>query len=110
MWNYEKRLEYPINITRANPEMARLIISQFGGPDCGKIENAVNFQPPRSADHDNGSQCSRTADEKRFGTGMSAAACFFGPRIWRMSAGRGLRVRVRQDRGGPVPADLGLFE
>lgn len=38
MWNYEKRLEYPINITKANPQMARLIISQFGGPDCKKIE------------------------------------------------------------------------
>lgn len=37
MWNYEKRLEYPINITKANPQMARLIISQFGGPDGEKI-------------------------------------------------------------------------
>lgn len=37
MWNYEKRLEYPINITKANPQMARLIISQFGGPDGKRI-------------------------------------------------------------------------
>lgn len=34
MWNYEKRLEYPINIKEPNPELAQLIISQFGGPDC----------------------------------------------------------------------------
>ncbi len=37
MWNYEKRLEYPVNITNPNPEMAKLIISQFGGPDRGRL-------------------------------------------------------------------------
>ena len=30
---YEKRLQYPVKITKTNPEMAQLIISQFGGPD-----------------------------------------------------------------------------
>lgn len=34
MFNYEKRLEYPINIKNPNPRLAKLIISQFGGPDC----------------------------------------------------------------------------
>ena len=33
MWMYEKRLQYPVKITTTNPEMAQLIISQFGGPD-----------------------------------------------------------------------------
>jgi spore coat protein JC len=33
MWNYEKRLEYPVNISRPNVKMAKLIITQFGGPD-----------------------------------------------------------------------------
>ena len=33
MWNYEKRLQYPVNITMPNAEMAKVIISQFGGPD-----------------------------------------------------------------------------
>lgn len=37
MWNYEKRLEYPVNITNPNPEMAKLIISQFGGPNRGGL-------------------------------------------------------------------------
>ncbi|RGT99404.1 hypothetical protein DWW99_14680 [[Clostridium] leptum] len=32
MWVYEKRLEYPIKITRPNPALAKLIISQYGGP------------------------------------------------------------------------------
>ncbi|MEZ3504083.1 MAG: manganese catalase family protein [Lachnospiraceae bacterium] len=37
MWNYEKRLEYPVNITNPNPSLAQVIITQFGGPDCKKI-------------------------------------------------------------------------
>lgn len=32
MWNYEKRLQYPVNISNPNPKLAQLIISQFGGP------------------------------------------------------------------------------
>lgn len=31
MWNYEKRLQYPIKITKSDPQMASVIISQFGG-------------------------------------------------------------------------------
>lgn len=34
MWNYEKRLQYPVNISRPNAEIAKVIISQFGGPYC----------------------------------------------------------------------------
>lgn len=33
MWNYEKRLQYPVNITKTDPKIAQVIISQFGGPD-----------------------------------------------------------------------------
>ncbi len=33
MWNYERRLEYPVNITRCNPQAAMVIMSQYGGPD-----------------------------------------------------------------------------
>ncbi len=32
MWNYEKRLEYPINIKNPNPALAKFIVSQYGGP------------------------------------------------------------------------------
>lgn len=48
MWNYEKRLEYPINITKANPKMARLIISQFGGPD-GELGASMRYLSQRFA-------------------------------------------------------------
>ena len=33
MWKYEKRLQFPVTITKPCPKTASLIISQFGGPD-----------------------------------------------------------------------------
>lgn len=33
MWTYEKRLQYPVNISKTNAKMAKVIISQFGGAD-----------------------------------------------------------------------------
>lgn len=37
MWNYEKRLEYPINIKETNPKIAKFIMSQYGGPYCTSL-------------------------------------------------------------------------
>ena len=36
MWSYEKRLQYPVNITTTNPKIAMVIMSQLGGPDGEK--------------------------------------------------------------------------
>ena len=33
MWAYEKKLQYPVNIKNPNPALAKLIITQLGGPD-----------------------------------------------------------------------------
>lgn len=33
MFIYEKRLEYPVKITNPNPAIAKIIITQYGGPD-----------------------------------------------------------------------------
>ena len=33
MWNYEKRLQFPVNIKNPDAKAAKVIISQFGGPD-----------------------------------------------------------------------------
>lgn len=33
MWTYERRLQYPVNISKTNAKMAKVIITQFGGPD-----------------------------------------------------------------------------
>jgi Mn-containing catalase len=38
MWNYEKRLQYPINITTPNAKLASYIMSQYGGPDGDDID------------------------------------------------------------------------
>ena len=48
MWNYEKRLEYPINIKRTDAAMAKAIISQFGGPD-GETGAAMRYLSQRFA-------------------------------------------------------------
>lgn len=42
MWNYEKRLQYPVKITKTNPKIAQVIISQFGGPD-GEMGAAMRY-------------------------------------------------------------------
>ena len=33
MWLYEKKLQFPINIKKPDPRMAKLIITQYGGAD-----------------------------------------------------------------------------
>jgi spore coat protein JC len=33
MWAYEKKLQYPVKITQPNPALAKVIITQLGGPD-----------------------------------------------------------------------------
>lgn len=32
MWIYEKKLQYPVHIKNPNPALAKLIMSQYGGP------------------------------------------------------------------------------
>lgn len=46
MWNYEKRLQYPVNITQTNAQMAQVIISQFGGPD-GELSASMRYLSQR---------------------------------------------------------------
>ncbi len=37
MFVYEKKLQYPVNIKNTNPQLAALIISQYGGPYCKRL-------------------------------------------------------------------------
>lgn len=46
MWNYEKRLEYPVNITTPNAKIAQIIMSQYGGPD-GEIGASMRYLSQR---------------------------------------------------------------
>lgn len=46
MWNYEKRLQYPVKISRTNPKLAQVIMSQFGGPD-GELAASMRYLSQR---------------------------------------------------------------
>ena len=46
MWNYEKRLQYPIKITTPNAKIATFIMSQYGGPD-GEIGASMRYLSQR---------------------------------------------------------------
>lgn len=48
MWNYEKRLQYPVNITRPNAKIAKIIMSQYGGPD-GEMGASMRYLSQRYA-------------------------------------------------------------
>ena len=46
MWAYEKRLQFPVKITKTCPKTAQLIISQFGGPD-GELSASMRYLSQR---------------------------------------------------------------
>lgn len=46
MWNYDKKLQYPVNISRPNTALARVIISQMGGPD-GELAASMRYLSQR---------------------------------------------------------------
>ena len=48
MWIYEKKLQYPVKITRCNPKLAQIIISQYGGPD-GELGASLRYLSQRYA-------------------------------------------------------------
>ena len=48
MWQYEKKLQYPVKIARANPKLAKLIITQYGGPD-GELGASLRYLSQRYA-------------------------------------------------------------
>lgn len=48
MWTYDKKLEYPIKIARPNPALAKVIISQLGGPH-GELGAATRYLSQRFA-------------------------------------------------------------
>ena len=46
MWQYEKKLQYPVNIKNPDPRMAKIIISQLGGPD-GELGASLRYLSQR---------------------------------------------------------------
>lgn len=46
MWNYEKKLQYPVNIKNPNPVYAKIIMTQYGGPD-GELGASLRYLSQR---------------------------------------------------------------
>ena len=48
MWQYEKKLQYPVKIKNPNPKYAQIIVSQLGGPD-GEVGASLRYLTQRIA-------------------------------------------------------------
>ena len=46
MWTYNKTLQYPIKIKQKDPNLAKVIISQYGGPD-GELAASLRYLSQR---------------------------------------------------------------
>ena len=46
MWEYEKRLQYPVRIRRPDAKTAKIIITQYGGPD-GELGASLRYLSQR---------------------------------------------------------------
>ncbi len=46
MWSYEKRLQYPVKIKNPNAAAAKVIITQYGGPD-GELGASMRYLSQR---------------------------------------------------------------
>ncbi|AAK79306.1 spore coat protein JC [Clostridium acetobutylicum] len=46
MWIYEKKLEHPVKIKNPNAQLAKVIITQYGGPD-GELAASIRYLSQR---------------------------------------------------------------
>ena len=46
MWNYERKLLYPVKIKNTNPRLAQIILAQYGGPD-GELGASLRYLSQR---------------------------------------------------------------
>ena len=46
MWQYDKKLQYPVKIKNPNPKLAQIIITQYGGPD-GELGASMRYLTQR---------------------------------------------------------------
>ena len=42
MFSYEKKLQYPVKIKNPNPNLAKIILTQYGGPD-GELGASLRY-------------------------------------------------------------------
>lgn len=48
MWSYAKKLQFPVKIAQTNPQLAKIIITQYGGPD-GELGASLRYLSQRFA-------------------------------------------------------------
>lgn len=46
MFSYEKKLQYPVKIKNPNPNLAKIILTQYGGPD-GELGASLRYLSQR---------------------------------------------------------------
>lgn len=46
MFRYDKKLQYPVKIDKPNPRLARIILTQYGGPD-GELGASLRYLSQR---------------------------------------------------------------
>ena len=46
MFQYSKKLQYPVRIRRPNPALAKIILTQYGGPD-GELGASLRYLSQR---------------------------------------------------------------
>lgn len=42
MWDYQRKLIYPVKIKNPNPKLAKIVISQYGGKYRNCLSNFIN--------------------------------------------------------------------
>ena len=66
MFRYDKKLQYPVKIDKPNPRLARIILTQYGGPD-GELGASLRYLSQRYSmpfDEPNGSSYKRITARK----------------------------------------------
>ncbi len=48
MWTYDKKLQYPVNVKNPNPALAKIVMTQLGGPD-GETAAGLRYLSQRYA-------------------------------------------------------------
>ena len=46
MFSYQKKLQYPVKIANPNPNLAKIILTQYGGPD-GELGASLRYLSQR---------------------------------------------------------------
>jgi spore coat protein JC len=77
MWTYDRHLQIPINIKCRDPKLAKVIISQYGGPD-GELGASLRYLSQRFSMPDAKSKATLndigTEELRSFGDGRNNSA------------------------------------